>query len=831
MSQAVFCDFLTMSPEPAGQVAEHPFTGGKSISTLAANGIHLYDDDDLEDDDEHPVVGGKSLSYYANGGHNIAGKSLPTAAVPSMTRYGESDFELSDSEIVTFLAEHPERLGAVLDEEPAILESFLAAEPIALSNYLQSNPSVLRKFFEAKPECLWAYFASCPEKLNQFCSAHPKFMSKWLVSRQATVQNYLNKNPALFWNHIQAHPSFQCGGRTALENSFTAGLRFDIPENQHHLIRHPVLWSLPKSDTNGARALRKIDNAGLTTIAVQGCAPGQDFEDTDEFDDAEHLEQLAAEDEAEYDYDDQVTVAGDFGGDNHNNASNPTLPQSITEQNLADTVLPSIEQEDNMFATYPSDSETSDVEDDMHATSQDSAAESSDEDEEYVESDDSENESEQDVILPGRRQVTGTKRLPKTPSNKKAAHKGFGGKSVPGYNSAGDSAAEEEQYEEEDSEVESSDEESDNNNSDNDVTPARAMVPYPAPQNLLNASRQQVPGKKWRLFEEDIVIGHMLDIRDEGIILSEERFRETCRRLEGLNNIVRSWGAVKNFWNRTGRARSGFDERKNKSAPLATSQQGKHLKKNKNKSSATSSRHQSTVPSGSKTLSKSASSKTRATPDKKHSKKTGLPSPSATPKSVSKNSVTSSASVEPTFSLEDVQKMQADFQAKMQAEFQASMRNEMQEMMKGLAQAAAQTVQPASTKSSDVLTSSKKRSRDDKDDLEDGQITDKPGPKKPCLPAKSVEAPSRHRIPERREDRERRPRTAMQKMFSSRRDSTPPVSRRSEADYYDHDEPARRSQGSYYHRDDYRNYDRQSDYYRRDDSRRYDDRRRADLRY
>lgn len=107
-----------------------------------------------------------------------------------------------------------------------------------------------------------------------------------------------------------------------------------------------------------------------------------------------------------------------------------------------------------------------------------------------------------------------------------------------------------------------------------------SVMAYPAPQHLLDASQEQERDAKgsWRLFEEDRCIKHMLDIRDEDQITGENRFREASDRLvaEGLD---RGFYAVKNIWNRTGRARSGFDERKNKTAPLSTSAQGKKAKK------------------------------------------------------------------------------------------------------------------------------------------------------------------------------------------------------------------------------------------------------------
>ncbi|KIW20137.1 hypothetical protein PV08_00712 [Exophiala spinifera] len=106
----------------------------------------------------------------------------------------------------------------------------------------------------------------------------------------------------------------------------------------------------------------------------------------------------------------------------------------------------------------------------------------------------------------------------------------------------------------------------------NDTT----SIPYPAPRNLVTASMSQQKGKKWRLFEEESCIRHMLNIRDEGVVQGEDRFREAQRRMASVDGIHKDAKyAVKNFWNRVGRARSGFDERKNQKAPLATSQQGK----------------------------------------------------------------------------------------------------------------------------------------------------------------------------------------------------------------------------------------------------------------
>lgn len=103
--------------------------------------------------------------------------------------------------------------------------------------------------------------------------------------------------------------------------------------------------------------------------------------------------------------------------------------------------------------------------------------------------------------------------------------------------------------------------------------------PYPAPARLVEKSKRKPPGKAWRLFEQEACIRHMLDIRDEGVLTGEARFQEAHRRMELYDGIRRGGcSVVKNFWNRFGRARSGFDERKNKHAPLATSQQGNRAK-------------------------------------------------------------------------------------------------------------------------------------------------------------------------------------------------------------------------------------------------------------
>lgn len=131
----------------------------------------------------------------------------------------------------------------------------------------------------------------------------------------------------------------------------------------------------------------------------------------------------------------------------------------------------------------------------------------------------------------------------------------------------------------------------------------RQIVPYPAPAGLLAASYQKYqnnleavqrailtkksthfkynrePAMPWTVWEDDLVIGHMLNIRlDRSVPLTEARFEECSKRLREIDHVHRPPGAVKNMWNRIGRARSGFDERKSKSKVYATSQQGKKRK-------------------------------------------------------------------------------------------------------------------------------------------------------------------------------------------------------------------------------------------------------------
>lgn len=104
---------------------------------------------------------------------------------------------------------------------------------------------------------------------------------------------------------------------------------------------------------------------------------------------------------------------------------------------------------------------------------------------------------------------------------------------------------------------------------------------HPAEVPRSSKDETQREGLWWRDFEEEACIRHMLNIRDENRIKGEERFREAARRMQEMDAITRSWTAVKNFWNRKGRARSGFDERRKQKNPLATSQQGKKGEKRK----------------------------------------------------------------------------------------------------------------------------------------------------------------------------------------------------------------------------------------------------------
>ncbi|EXJ56713.1 hypothetical protein A1O7_07057 [Cladophialophora yegresii CBS 114405] len=129
-----------------------------------------------------------------------------------------------------------------------------------------------------------------------------------------------------------------------------------------------------------------------------------------------------------------------------------------------------------------------------------------------------------------------------------------------------------------------------------------SMVAYPAPAHLVAASRSQPVARAWALWEEDACIRHMLDIHREGQIQGEARFAEALRRMQVVDGCQRTaGGAVKNFWNRKGRLRSQFDERRNRRAPLATSQQGKKVTRN----TTTTSKQRKVTTSGGVTKSRS----------------------------------------------------------------------------------------------------------------------------------------------------------------------------------------------------------------------------------
>jgi hypothetical protein len=112
-------------------------------------------------------------------------------------------------------------------------------------------------------------------------------------------------------------------------------------------------------------------------------------------------------------------------------------------------------------------------------------------------------------------------------------------------------------------------------------------------QSVKPPSRAKSNGKKkdkgkgkekkrlWIDAERVDCIKHMCDIRDEGVLKGETRFVEVARRMQ-LAGFDREWTGVKNVWNRGLREKSGFDERKNKNAPLTTSKQDSATKE-KNK--------------------------------------------------------------------------------------------------------------------------------------------------------------------------------------------------------------------------------------------------------
>jgi hypothetical protein len=110
------------------------------------------------------------------------------------------------------------------------------------------------------------------------------------------------------------------------------------------------------------------------------------------------------------------------------------------------------------------------------------------------------------------------------------------------------------------------------------LTQRNQVLKYPAPDWMVEASRKLPAKRGWRLFEEESCIEHMIDVLDEeeagSDIKGEARFTEAARRMRDIDGIYRDKStAVKNFWNRKGRARSGRDERRNPNDILATSRQ------------------------------------------------------------------------------------------------------------------------------------------------------------------------------------------------------------------------------------------------------------------
>lgn len=118
---------------------------------------------------------------------------------------------------------------------------------------------------------------------------------------------------------------------------------------------------------------------------------------------------------------------------------------------------------------------------------------------------------------------------------------------------------------------------------------ASASASSPAPQRKrAAAASRQTNSRKWSAEEEESCIKHMKAVVEEREVQGEARFGEAGRRMKEIDGFERTKAtAIKNFWNRIGRARSGIDERKNRSAPLATSLQGKSSKPSASKSSQT----------------------------------------------------------------------------------------------------------------------------------------------------------------------------------------------------------------------------------------------------
>jgi hypothetical protein len=93
-----------------------------------------------------------------------------------------------------------------------------------------------------------------------------------------------------------------------------------------------------------------------------------------------------------------------------------------------------------------------------------------------------------------------------------------------------------------------------------------------------NAPTKSRKGTQWSEEEKLLAMQFMRHVVQEGNIFGEYRFGEVGRRLQ-LRGYDRDLNAVKNVWNRGLRERSGYDERKNKKAPLTTSKQDAKTKK------------------------------------------------------------------------------------------------------------------------------------------------------------------------------------------------------------------------------------------------------------
>lgn len=112
----------------------------------------------------------------------------------------------------------------------------------------------------------------------------------------------------------------------------------------------------------------------------------------------------------------------------------------------------------------------------------------------------------------------------------------------------------------------------------------RAHTIYPTPSPVLLASKSRanenmstyltkaaagLPDEKnrvgWTLYEDDLIIKTMLEIRtDPSVPQTEKRFDVCAERIDwaGHGLYPRSHQAIKNMWCRVGRCRSGYDERK-----------------------------------------------------------------------------------------------------------------------------------------------------------------------------------------------------------------------------------------------------------------------------